>query len=517
MDRLARHDDGELPVFDADAPVASLHRPGHPSFSGRRTGSGRGVGIAVGALVLLTAGIAVGGILDPATPTSSPSSSGAATVTDGPCLMAPRNEVPAFSLGGEGSDEAIDGKSGYSSLPTGEVQGPGWIVPGISADGVADVASSAALEVRASAGFCVRHILADYARAALRDPAPRDIRRLTDAQVQPPTQSPTFGLLPDGDWVVRIRIHFEPGGSGREGLVVGERYFRVRVGPGPFMAAPTPSSTPRPAVRPAVPCSPAPATIDDIVVVFSKLGGEPVVGLPDGSSPPLVKLQLGDNAELAVVGDMCATTWNITRADATTGLVVDVTGTDNPADDPAYASQNHWRLSVEEGTFDVVASLHFGPGLDIVRIWRVVVAGFTIPEVVLRADGGDTVAALPGCGISIQLANGYAYGDSCGSMGFPAGLEELHVPAWSRVRLEITGWTISSWNGQCGRVVTDNGSEIFEYSCNVGGYSVEPGAFPPGPAQFLARPGLQVMQLWVTGVGEAGTFSGPMFALVVGE
>ena len=86
--------------------------------------------------------------------------------------------------------------------------------------------------------------------------------------------------------------------------------------------------------------------------------------------------------------------------------------------------------------------------------------------------------------------------------------------------LEIPGWTISSWYGACGRIDVDGGGlEYFNQvdSCYLGGYSLTGGASPPAPARFLARPGEQVIQLYVTATRDGDTFQVPMFALVTGE
>jgi hypothetical protein len=524
VDRSTRRDDGEMPVFDADAPITRGVRPNPPSFPGRRSGSTRGVGLAVAALVLLTAGVAAGGILETTTPSPSSSSSGATpsdgslAATDGPCVQTPLTRVPPFVIGVEGSTLTASGRAGYSHRPDGEERGPGWIVP-TSAGVIVAAPSGAAFEVRTTEGACVRHILAAYASALFDHPEPSDVHRLADGQIEPPTQSPTLGTLPDGDWVIRVLIHFETGDRSAAGLVAGERFFRVRVGSGPFpTAAATPTPEPTPRVTPSAACKPAPTAVDEVDVVLAAPGDKAVAGVQDGASPPVVELGVGEVGELSIVGDLCATGWNITSLDATSGTVVSADKLDNAADDPTYASQNHWRVSIRVGTFDLIARLHLGPGLDVVRVWRVVGQEFAVPETLLRAENGEVVAALPGCGLSIQLTSGYSTGNVCEGLGFPEGLAELHVPAWSPVIIDIPGWTITGWYGQCGRVVADVGSEWFEQSCDLGGFSPDYGSGPPpGPARFLARPGAQIVQLSMTASSEMGTYSVPMFALVVGE
>jgi hypothetical protein len=242
-----------------------------------------------------------------------------------------------------------------------------------------------------------------------------------------------------------------------------------------------------------------------------------MAGAPVGSDPPVVSVGVGDPLEIAVVGDACATSWDIRllldeRVDETEHQ-------DNPLEDPAFAAQNRWRMRVVVAEYRLVAELRFG-SLELVRHWLVAGNPFVVPDAMLFGTDGSRVFALPGCGTMLQLANGYSAGDNCGSIGYPAGLEALHVPAWSVVTFEIPGWSIDSWYGSCGRIDTDGGGyESFNpvNGCYLGGYGVTDGAEPPGPARFLARPGDQVVQLYVSATRDGDTFQVPLFAVVTGE
>lgn len=374
MTRVPGGDETEMPVFDADPSAPGLRAPGRVGGSGHRAGRARGLGVAVAALILMTAGIAIGGMLVTPAPTGSPIPSERAEATATVSLATPR--------------------------PT-----------------------------------------------------------------------------------------------------------------------PSPIPLPTPAVTPAVACGPVPSGAGDVGVVLSAPGVEPVAGAPEGAWAPAVSVGLGDAADLAVVGDACSISWQVTLLSAA-GEPVDGETVANPGDDPAYAAQNRWVVRVPVGDHRLVATLRFGPGIEVVREWRVTGLGFTVPDTFLVDADGTRVPALPGCGLSISLANGFVTADSCGSVGYPEGLRALRVPAWSRVALEIPGWSIVSWNGTCGRIETDQfGAQSFMIveGCSLGGYVAGSYATPPAPAEFLARPGERVVRLEVGASRNGDTFSVPMYALVSGE
>jgi hypothetical protein len=135
--------------------------------------------------------------------------------------------------------------------------------------------------------------------------------------------------------------------------------------------------------------------------------------------------------------------------------------------------------------------------------------------------------------VTFTLANGYSGSDqddpcSPGGWGWgwdqPTGvtrndLSLLRVRAWSRITIEVPAWTIVNWNGACGQIETgQDGAEVFRApECWLGGYTAEGSASPPAPAQFLARPGDQVVQLIVTATGTAGRYDARMYARIVGR
>lgn len=528
MRRSLGGDEPRIPVFDAVADTPGSEVPDEPGVPGGRRRRGRGVGIAVAVLALLAGGVAIGGWLEAPVPSESPSPSASPALSMASpapaCVPAAANVVPSFEIRAVGTELGYGGKVGYTRRPGAETAGSGWQVPVFDPERPAPVIGSGVpLELYTSAGSCFRYIIAEYADATpIRAPTPVERRRLVDTNIDPPSPNPSLGALPDGDWVLRVLAYFETGVSGPDGLVIAEIYFRVQVGPGPFRNPyAEPSPMPTPLVTPAVACGLSPAIPEDVVLVMTSPGSEPVAGVPDGEEGPIVTIPVGELPSLAVTGDACARSWSIAILRPETGEAVSTDAVANLNDDPAWVAQNRWIVRPANlGTFVVVARLHFGPGVDVVRRWRIVVEGFTVPDTFLVAENGARVRALPGCGLTITLANGYSAGDSCGSIGYPEGLDVLRVPAWSRIALEIPSWTITYWTGTCGQVETDEfGVQSYNApdGCSLGGYTVDATASPPAAAQFLARPGEFDLQLYVSASRNGDSYNVPMYARVAGE
>jgi hypothetical protein len=504
-------------VFDADAPPTRPVRAGRPASRGRRRGSSRGIGIAVAALIILTAGVAAGSFFEP--PVSDPSVDPAAA----DCVPTDLDEAPAFSLGIEASPLRIAGQVGYTRLPSGGQGDEGtWKVPDPAEPGRApDIGPGEGLTIRVDGERCIRYLVAERAPAAVKDPVAADIRPLVDTAVSPSSPRPTLGSLAEGDWVVRVTAYFETGLGGAEGLVIGQRFFRVRVGEGPFPTArprPTPDPDPTPAATPTVACGVAPTDPAALRVDLLSPGSNATAGAPEGAQLPIVHASSGQDLEIGTAGDACALSWTISTFETESGDPVAVDAVLNPADDPGFASANRWAIDVPVGSHDVVAALHLGPGLDVVRFWRVVREEFVVPDVVLTGEDGVTAKAIPGCGLTVNLANGYSRNEECGLIVLPDVIPELHVPAWSRVALEVPGWSLKTWNAICGHLAPDGaGGNYFEWECSLGGFYGESGSPPPNPARFLARPGSELIQIHVEATSEKGTFNVVLFVRIVGE
>ncbi len=513
--RAADRDEFEIPVFDADSTVRGSGHHDPSGLAGKPAGRARGVGIAIAAISLLAVALAIGGSLEPSVPSGNP----APALTARPCERVSTTNAPTFGIRAVGSDAAWGGALGSTHVPGADIPGRGWQVPVPEPGRPAhDVGSGVSLELSAVPGTCVRYLFVEFAYASLATPDPADRQGLIRTTIEPPSANPLIGTLPDGDWVVRALAHFETGPDGSEGLVVSEFYFRVRVGSGPDRR-PTPAPTP--AVTPAVACGPVPASADEVEVVLGAPGIESVAGAPEGADAPVVTIPPGEDPLVSVVGDACASSWDI-------GAFVD--GLEwragahyrNPQNDPRLASQNRWLIRPGEGTFDVVARLHFEPGVDVVRSWRMEAPGLTVPDTFLVAETGARIRALPGCDSTVSLENGYTSNSvPCGEvLEVPDELAVLRVPAWSRVALEIPGWTTASWSGSCGELGTDEaGRRVFNQpdNCFLGSYYVALFETPPAPAQFLARPGEHVVSLTLRGTRGGDQYEATIYALVDGR
>ncbi|HEX4897538.1 MAG TPA: hypothetical protein VFV53_04185, partial [Candidatus Limnocylindrales bacterium] len=413
------------------------------------------------------------------------------------------------------------GVIGYASLPSGNEGSKAWRVPSpgpeeqVPAFTPADV-----LKLHVDGNRCIRYVVAERAPATLAQPSTRDRQSLVDASVGPSGNAPALGTVPNGDWVIQVTAYFETGIEGDGGLVIGQRYFRIRVGDGPFptVRPATPRPTTGPEFTPAVACGPTPADADQVRVDLIAPGQDGVPGVAEAIDLPHLNVHLGEQLEMVIRGDACALSWTITVFDAETGVLVARESVVNADDLPSTASQNRWLFDIPVGDHDVVAALHFGPELDVVRLWRVTGEGFDVPALVLTAEDGSSVTGVGEYCLGVNLANGYSAGGDCGPIDMPESIPTLQADAWSVIRVEVPGWTLSSWYGQCGRVVPDGGfGTFFEWECSLGGFYVEPGQEAPGPAEFLARPGDRLVQINIEAVSDVGRYNVQQFVRVVGE
>jgi hypothetical protein len=290
-------------------------------------------------------------------------------------------------------------------------------------------------------------------------------------------------------------------------------------GPSSSDASPLgPTPTRAPAITPATACGPAPAAADDTSLLLGPEGGVPVAGADERSAVPSVTIDFGALGVLLVADAACATSWEIY-------LNADQAGQDhpawtwqNPGENLAYAAQNRWLLALPRGESQLLARLHFGPSVTVTREWRVVGLDFEVPDTVLTGPEGQQVVALPGCPLEIWVNGRYAESEDC-LPGVPDGLAVLSTPALSIVRVDVPGWTITSWDGSCGRFISDAGGSYWDTGagCSLGAYSVTRGESPPAAARFLVPPGARTLQLYITAGRDDVQFSGPLFARVTGE
>jgi len=286
-------------------------------------------------------------------------------------------------------------------------------------------------------------------------------------------------------------------------------------GPTPNLA-PTLAPFPTPFISPVVPCGTSAPTpdIDVFLVVGSAV---PVPGAPDErADPPEVHASLGDPIRIMIGGEVCAVDWDIELVVAETGDPRKVDRFDNLNDDPTYAAQNRWDVSTF-GQQILTADLHFPGGIDVIRSWRVIVDPFVVPPLYLVGPNGNRFLASHGCGLYLNLANGYEAGENCSSIGYAPGPEALVVRAYRAIHIDLPGWQIINWNAACGRVTTVDTSQFDSPDgCRLGGGSPDDGGPLVDPPAFLLPPGDTVVQLGISAIDGAGNqFSVTYYAHVI--
>ena len=290
-------------------------------------------------------------------------------------------------------------------------------------------------------------------------------------------------------------------------------------GPSSSVASPLgPTPVRAPAITPATACGPAPVSADDTILVLGPEGGAAVPGADERSAVPSVTIDFGAFGVLLVADAACATSWEIYVSTDQAGQGDPAWLLRNPGENLVYAAQNRWLLALPRGETQLLARLHFGPSVTVTREWRVVGLDFEVPDTVLTGPDGQQVVALPGCPLETWVHARYSESEDC-PPGVPDGLAVLSAPAWSIVRVNVPGWTITSWDGSCGRPSSDAGGSWWETGadCSLGGYSVGSRESPPVAARFLIPPGARTLQLFITAGRGDVRFSGPLFARVTGE
>ena len=503
--RMHDRDEAHLDVIDVEAFAREVGPRRGPVRGGRPPHRVRQVSLAAAAAVIVVGGFAAGGLLGDSAPSSPPD----ALASTAPCTpIASNSPAPAFRLAGAPGDEVgVRGLPGNPSPRLGGTGGP-WQLPGPELS--LTVATHRDLRLLLATGVCVAEIEIEAAPAASgNEPDPADRWALLRTTLAPARDEFAFDVPVDNDWVLRIVVlYWAPTGQPAR---LAEGYFRVRVGDGPFATPTEPAH--KPFVTPAVPCGPAPATSSDVVVTLTTGGADPVPGVEPGADLPLITVGLGEAIEIAVAGAACATSWTI---DARVGdSIVSIEGVPNVANNLARAAQNVWRFELPRGVEDavLVVVLRFGFVATVERTWHVTTAPFEVPAAFIVAADGRRVEAHPGCGLGLELANGYTAADECGELGYDGSGEHFEVTAFEVLALEVPGWTIVGWSGVCGLLIGDAGEVSESAGCGLGGYSIESGGSPP-PLRFLVPPGRQVVQLWITAIRDGDRFNVPYYARI---
>jgi len=498
--RTEGRDADDFDIEDVAMPGVEIGRPGR---SGRRSPNHRlrRASLAVAAIVILAGAFAAGGLVGDPGPTSPPNQ----PPTEAACrTIGATSPSPAFRLAAAPDDAiGVRGLPGNPSPSLGDT-GRLWQIPGPELS--LTVATHGDLRLILATGVCAAEVEIEAAPAAARD-EPDDRWALLRTTLAPARDEFTFDVPVDDDWVLRIVVRYWAPTGQPERLVEG--YFRVRVGPVPFA---TPADAPAgPVATPALPCGPTPPVPADVVVTLTTGVGDPIAGVGPGDNLPLAVVGLGESLEIVVAGAACATSWTI---DARVGdSIVSIEGVPNVANNPARAAQNVWRFELPGGVeeADLVVVLRFGFVGIAERLWHVTTAPFEVPAAFIVTADGRRAEAYVGCGLSVELANGYSAADSCGSIGYDGGGERFDVEAFAALAVEVPGWTIVTWSGQCGQVSAGDGPEVFESAgCELGGFAVDDVASAP-PVRFVLGPGDVILQLQLSATQYGDRFGAPYY------
>ena len=394
----------QLPVYDAEEPrppaVISTARRGGQARPRLPLGPGRGAGLAALVLVLLIAGIGLGGLTAPSHPSTSPLGSRSAP---GPaCRPLERDAVPVLVLGSTGSADTADGVVVRAPAPASGTQPAGWRLPPAGQD--LRAAATDRLTLVNPLGICLASVAIDYlpwdgipVSNAISQPTPQV---LMTAPVDPPSSRVVLDGPPAGDWVLRVTSRFI-GPDGTTATTMS--YFRLLSG-----AQPSPSPRIVPLVTPAVPCNTAGRSSSTDVTLL--VGDGPGIAGSPGSVPvgqaippdvPVVHVPAGRSAILVADGEACATAWILDYRAIATGATMLTDVQANPSEDPGVASQNRWLLRSPADDLLVVATFHFADEPDITRTWRVIRDPFVLPAAFVVGPDGARVAAGAGCGTSV--------------------------------------------------------------------------------------------------------------------
>jgi hypothetical protein len=363
----------------------------------------------------------------------------------------------------------------------------------------------------------MRYIVADYVPGdpGVSVPFPISFRTLN---VNPARSIVPLGRLPSGDWIVRVVAYFSTDTAGQEDATVVERFFRV-------VNADTAGPLPTPLVPPAVPCAGPPVGGVAPTLVLSDGAG----GLVDGTpvrlgDPPVTPVRLGDPIEIRVAGDACAIAWAIWAEQPVDGGVSDIEREDNAANDPFLFAQNRWRLhDLTTGTVVVKATIRFSADVVVTNRWHLDVQGAAVPAARIVAPNGASVDAIrTGCGASWQFESGtggYEYCTSNYSASPP--VIALRVAPETSLRVEVPGWTIVAWSGDCGRLDPNNPDQPYQNvdGCSLGGWwsgyeGPPPRGLPAVPTIFLPRSTGPLVSLYLTVQRDGVTVGFGVWAMV---
>ncbi|MEO7230904.1 MAG: hypothetical protein ABIZ30_09970 [Candidatus Limnocylindrales bacterium] len=422
-------------------------------------------------------------------PSPSPSPRPAATPSQA-CLALPAGATPEIRLGVVGDvPPAVLGASSSNPGNTG-TEPAAW--PALALDGPSSIIRPlATLTIGADQNACLGLVAVDYLPA---DPAisvrfPIAFRRI---DLRSARASTVLGSLPAGDWIVRITAQFATGAASGTGGALAERFFRVA-------STSDPLPLPTPIEPPMAPCQAPPANGDPAILLVSSSQGV-IQGSMDGADPPLVPVRLRDSLEVRVAGDVCALAWNLEATGAGGGAGFGQES--NELNDPFLYTQNRWTLhDLQTGRSMLTATLRFSADVIVEGQWLIDVVGETVPTArIVGPDGAAVTPARAPCGASWTFTSGVGGWETCTYDPIPLEIPTLTVEPESQVRVEVPGWVVIGWGGQCGQAdtTTTPGTFVTRDSCDLGGWYAPDGVNPAGrPAVFLPRTTGSLTRIWV--------------------
>lgn len=525
--------DEPLPVFEAVETFEAEAVFG-PGRSGRRgPGPQRGAGIAAGLLVVLVAGIALGSLPKGGDPTGRPSNSPLGTdggdlafnPDPGPCQAATVARLPTLFI--SNAEQQI---ARYASFTTGyradpnspELPAPAWQIPRLET-ALRIPQPVLHLEVASNLGACLGRLVLAYRPTDA--PTETAGTELFGGDFEPPVHNLVVATLPPGDWVARAEAQFQAVDEPPGAEIVTFSFFRIIVANVPIVSdPPTVAPTqPAPQVTPGVACAPgSPKPAVEVVALGGLDGPVPgavdVVPIPPVTPPgtPVVVVGLGDSLELAVTGNQCAVSWDIELLDPSSGQSSFSEHFENPTEDLAVGAQNHFQVTSVSDQ-ELRADLRFAGGPSIFRSWLIKVRPFVTPPAFLIAKDGTRFEATAGCGLQLNLANGYSAGDGCGASGYSPATAALHVRALEPIELDIPHWTLIAWSAECGAMqATDTEAFTNGDGCRLGAAGRDTWTGLVSPAAFVLRPGDTIVQVLVVAVNANGDrISLPFYAHVI--
>ncbi|MBI2763344.1 MAG: hypothetical protein HYX54_06290 [Chloroflexi bacterium] len=365
------------------------------------------------------------------------------------------------------------------------------------------------IQLIADQDACMRYVITEYVPGApgLTVPFPIAFRTLN---VNPPRSIVPLGMLPVGDWIVRVVVYFSTGTVGQDGTFV-ERFFRVA-------NSETAVPIPTPVASPRVPCAAPPAGGVAPTLALSVPTGDPVAGTPGLVVPPVTPVRLGDLIEIRVAGDACAIGWVIGATQPNVNNQYELEREDNPGNNPFLFVQNRWRLhDLPTGLLFVSATIRFSADASVTSRWLLDVRGLDVPGARILAPNRAVTAVRTACGASWSFEDatgGYEY---CAAEPLPSSLPTLTVAPETPLRVEVPGWTIIGWNGVCGRSDELNSPDVPFLAvdgCDLGGRYPADASASPVRAVFLPRASGPLVRIWLIATRGGETVSWAVYVRI---